>query len=287
MDVTATLLSISAVLVAQRAYLLLIAPLQVKRVHTTPIAAHIEEVDLLGEPFAMRQDILDTVAVLGQIGFGPPLYLRLRHGDHTQQIAYLVDRGQGDSATVSVVQHAAGYAVPNTFLIEFSRDFEGGVEVSTNTMEMPNVFRPDPRSVKNSFPGETDVRALYALHGQLALRHRPPGAAASLPPAGGEVAHLKAGIERSRQRQAQMGLLRLDRRTGVYRPTLWGAYEMSWKLLFPFRQIRMLLVHRRAAALRRSLTARPPDWQQSYPLAAWSRWRRQQLAQIEASLGKK
>ena len=197
MDVTTTLLSISAVLVAQRAYLLLIAPLQVKRVHTTPVAATVEEIDLLREPFAMRQDVLDAVAVLRQVGFEEPHYLRLRQGDLDCQIAHLVHRGQCDSATVSILQHPAGDAVPHTFLVEFSRTFADGVEVSTNTLETPNVFRPAPDSVRYVFPGESDVRALYALHCQLALRNQTSRVTATLPPSGGEVAHFKAGIEPS------------------------------------------------------------------------------------------
>ncbi len=57
------------------------------------------------------------------------------------------------------------------------------------------------------------------------------------------------------ERQVRFGRLRLDSASGVYRPTIIGAYLMTWGLLWPIKPIRMMLMKSREQATLRAFRA--------------------------------
>ena len=53
--------------------------------------------------------------------------------------------------------------------------------------------------------------------------------------------------------QVQAGRMRLDAAAGVYRPTLKGAYLMTWGLMWPMKAVRQWQMRNRSQALQREL----------------------------------
>src|SRR5262249_14692549 len=82
-----------------------------------------------------------------------------------------------------------------------------------------------------------------------------PGKTKDVPRPGAEEERLLDGIRREMADQVAPGILRLDETGTWYRPTLLGAFRMSWKLSFPVKQIIGAIKKHRARNLERSLMA--------------------------------
>lgn len=72
---------------------------------------------------------------------------------------------------------------------------------------------------------------------------------------GQEQERLLDGIRREMRDQLDTGILRLDPDGRYYRPTLFGAFSMTWKLVFPVKQIRAVIEEFAGRRLEKSLMA--------------------------------
>jgi hypothetical protein len=168
-------------------------------------------------------------------------------------IAYLIHRGNGDCGLVVMMATPTGVA---TQLVEFATRFVDQSSVTTGNSKTPGVYvRPRSKPVYH-FPWITDPIRLYQFHQQLILRDK-PGLAKDVPPPGTEAERLVDGMRREMRDQLAPKILRLDSSGNSYRPTLLGAFRMTWKLLFPVKQLRGMVKNSNAKRLERSLLLKP------------------------------
>jgi hypothetical protein len=164
-------------------------------------------------------------------------------------VAYLIHRRNGDCGLAVMMATPAGVAAQ---LVEFATRFVDQSSVTTGNSKTPSVFvRPRSKPVYR-FPWIQDPVRLYQLHQQLILRDK-AGLAKDVPPPGAEVERLLDGMRREMQDQLAPRILRLDASGNSYRPTLLGAFRMTWKLLFPMKQLLGMVKLSNAKRLEKSL----------------------------------
>ena len=141
-----------------------------------------------------------------------------------------------------------------TRYVEFVTRFRGGEleMVQTNNSTEVNAFAEVPESPTFRLPHVTDVARLANYHEQLVDRTAPgtPRSLAMLDEFGGDVVEylrVKA-FKEAYERQVETGYLRYDSGQDCYRPTLGGAYKMTWKNLWPIKPL--ILARTRAAGKR-------------------------------------
>ena len=102
----------------------------------------------------------------------------------------------------------------------------------------------------------TYVPLLYELHRRRVERLRAQRVLAFEPAIepGASIKWLRDLHDRTVQRQFAAGYYRHDEGAGVYRKTVKGTFLMTWKLLWPWKQIRLA---RHARKLRRELAQYP------------------------------
>ena len=166
----------------------------------------------------------------------------------TCTLAYLVHRGNGDSA----VAVAMVSPVKTVHMLEFATRFADQSSLAVGNNSTIGVYRRPKNKPVFHYPYIQDPRRLYALH-QGAIRLLRLGAAKDPPPPGREVERLVEGMQCEMSDQVPVGILRRDEQAGVYRPTLFGAFYMTWGLLPPFKQIKAALRRSRAEKMRRQV----------------------------------
>ena len=156
---------------------------------------------------------------------------------------YVHDRNS-DAALVTAIFGVSNVAPPmQARYVEFIAQFRGHdvTMIQTNDNREVSAFPDSPGEPTFRFPHVKDVQKLYALHQALVERHG--GGArkylAVLDEFRGDVAeYLQVRVLREAyERQVQNGFLRYDEARDCFVPTFTGAYRMTWKLLFPVKQL--------------------------------------------------
>jgi hypothetical protein len=157
----------------------------------------------------------------------------------------LVNRQTGDKAMVTA---ALGHGVTQiqTCYVEFSTRFETGEVFNTLNSSELNAFRPGPKTTRTQVPLLGDPHVLYELHRFVMSKHGAGGRKVLYEP--GEALDYLARFAfiKSYEQQVERGWLYYDEGGDCYRPTLKGAYLMTWGLLQPFKAFRKSALHRRA-----------------------------------------
>lgn len=209
-----------------------------------------------GDDYPLPEEARAYVAVadrdLAEAGFQ---YLGTLHmpnaTPHVEALLWLyVNRPAYDVAllTVLVVRSPAMNKVIRH--AEFIRSFDDEVHVQTNSSEEMGAFDPVPNEFVFRLPHVQDIRRLYRLHQLLAEEHRQRGWP-YLPLdrdfAGDIESFAVEAIDRSFRNQIGTGLLK--RTADGYRPTVRGAFVMTWRQLWPFKGIRRRRDERQEQAL--------------------------------------
>jgi hypothetical protein len=209
----------------------------------------------------LPDDVLDFLArqtvELTALGFEPAGCFSL-HGvmAGTAAVTYMamhMNRASGDSVgAFAIRQRTAAGSVMKNHYVEFSTDFSDGSSVETgNTSELGSFRFTEEKDVLY-FPHVRDVSRLHALHRARLAEHR--GAQEKvLPPPDGLGQDLVDGIVRDLERQVGFGDMYRDSPSGLYRPTVKGAYRMTWQLMPPMGWINRLRQRRRGRAEERRL----------------------------------
>lgn len=164
-------------------------------------------------------------------------------------LAYLVHRKNGDAGIAVVMETSAGIKAQT---VEFATRFFDQSSITTGNSRKPGVFiQPRTKPVYH-FPWIVNPARLYDIHQQLILRDK-LGIPKDPPEPGHEQERLLEGMRAEMKDQLERGILRLGASGAYYHPTLWGAYLMTWKLLFPVKQIRVAIKTSKAQRLERSL----------------------------------
>ena len=186
-------------------------------------------------------------------GFQIGAYLRQHEDTVTAYLALFVNHTAEDLALAGAwYGKVNGTDQLQTMHLEFSTDFVDGSEVSTNNNTQAGVFARVPQKQVLKFPSVREPRMLYRVHGEM-IRKFGQASKAALPAAGEEAAALSQGMVTEYEQQCKAGLLYLDHRTGTYRPTWKGAFLMTWRQLFPLKQLEQARAQHTARAILTSL----------------------------------
>jgi hypothetical protein len=159
---------------------------------------------------------------------------------------------QDATSAVAVAMHANAVGMmKSAYHVEFVTRFKSGLTIQTNNAQPLNAF-PTPPDVINSFlPSVYDPVQLYRIHQEM-VRRRGTGARAWRldDEFGGDVLmYMTVAIIEELEAACKAGLMRLDIPAAQYRPTVPGAFQMTYGELWPFKWLRM----RRRAQQERAL----------------------------------
>lgn len=247
------------VLVFGTAVLYLGGPLAIRFLLRQPAEPEFLPVAIDGLPGEVSGFLKRTAERLAPHGFASAATVAMQpQKNMTAIVTLFVNRPAGDAAAAIAVyaQMGAGAqvgdVVPKTH-VEFCTEFSDGGEICTNNSSELSALKKLSEKQIFQFPDVRGADLLYRIHCEMVRRHAPE-AQKSLPAPGQEVAHLRASWTKDLERQADVGYMQLDAAGGVYRPTLPGAFLMTWKLLPPVSWIRRLRMKREAGEILRLLS---------------------------------
>jgi len=156
---------------------------------------------------------------------------------------YVHEANRDTAMVTAVFGIVPGTPTLQTRYVEFISDFpehELRMIQTNNNLEV-GAFPDMPDAPTFRFPHVVDVERLYRLHREL-VDHHARTAAKSLPVLdrfhGDVTDYMRTKVIReSYERQVETGYLRYDRDRDCFRPTVSGAYKMTWKLMWPAKPL--------------------------------------------------
>lgn len=235
-------------------------PLLIKFSQKAKARARFEPLEHSDIPAVLSDYVYSTANALRQDGFTSEAYLCLP--DQVPNVkAYLImltNRAMGDKAMVTVLMQCPPGQTPQlgTRYVEFSTRFQSGKSVDTLNSSTLSSFKLLPGETKTYLPKVQDPHLLYRIHRHVIAKFAgiEPGDAPEVYPEGGALPYLTDVMEKGYEEQAALGLFYRERRASgdLFRPTWYGAFYMTWGLLFPFAQLRRMQLDRRADEVMRS-----------------------------------
>jgi hypothetical protein len=185
---------------------------------------------------------------LHDMGFREPTLVHLPDSmpNVTSYLVMLVNRRTGDKAMVTVI---IGHGIERrqTSYVEFSTRFESGEVFNTLNSSELSAFPPGPNTVRTQVPDLRDPQDLYELH-RFVMDRDGAGGPKVLYERGEALDYLQRfAFTRVYKQQVKRGWLFYDEGADCYRPTLRGAYLMTWGLMQPMKAFRNSALRRRAA----------------------------------------
>ena len=187
------------------------------------------------------------------------------HVKHVTTRAILLQRPEtGELALAVAAFSAARPARVVASYVELPTRLGDGRSVTINNNPRVGVFTPGSKRVVVQLPDIRDPVRLYRI--KQAYLQRRFGQSTIIPfdhqddPA----RFLAEAMVRELTEQVEAGTWQRDEVTHTFRPTFSGAWQMTWRLLPPFRAIRMARLRRRAATLLQELGMAGPD---AHPIA--------------------
>ncbi len=263
-------------------FMYLAAPIGVRFSQRMTAHPKFEPMDWNRVPPEAQRYLAENGQALMALGFHPVAYL-FGTGLTANVLPLLVisiNRQTGDKAMTSVFYVGNGGVMTlKVRLVEFTAWYADGSSLDTNNNSSLGSFASDSSHPVYRFPTVTDLPRLYALHQRLThiredtlrgdwppavtpswFTHREnvPGTMKVLPRPGEEVEDLVEVVIAGYERQRRAGRLYHDAAAGAYRPTLRGAYLMTWGLLWPVTTLRRAAKRRQAASLLHALDSRVP-----------------------------
>ena len=192
-------------------------------------------------PSAVLTFLLNSTDALEARGFEPEAYLSLPNQMENVRVflVLLVDRERGDKAAVTAILARQAFGEQVTSYVEFSTRFASGKLVDTMNSPVIGSFERLPHETKTAFANLKDLALLHNLHRHIIadVAKIAPEDAPVVYERGRAVEYFGEVMVRGYDEQVEAGVLRLDEGAGVYRPTLAGAYKMTWRALFPLKWI--------------------------------------------------
>jgi len=171
--------------------------------------------------------------------------------------AYAHPRNRDTASANFVIQNVAAGGRPlKATAVAFTTDFEGGRMFGTSNSPDPSPFTRDSSLVcERVVPAERDLGRAYRVHG-LAAEDFGRGYPKRLPGPGNEINAIRETLRKQMEARVETGYFTRDTLTESYRPTLSGAFLMTWALLWPWKQIRIANARRWARSI---LASAPPE----------------------------
>ncbi len=198
----------------------------------------------------ISQFLMDKTNDLYELGFDEPTLIHMPSpvAGVKGYLIMLVNRPAGDKVMVTVLVGEAALAI-QTWYVEFSTRYVTNQCVDTLNSSELSAFVQGPENIRSQVPSVTDVGELYRLH-QYRMKTSGISAKKMLYEPGQAIAYLKEyAIKKSYDEQVTKGWLRCDAAENCYRPTIKGAYLMTWGLLYPMKYFRMMTMKRREVEL--------------------------------------
>jgi hypothetical protein len=228
-----------------------IAPIVIKFTQSLRVNPMMLEASVHELPAAASASLLEMTRVLGDIDFEALAYIRLpdQLPTVTGYLALWVNRRSGDIAT---------WTCANTILFtdmmpSFTTRFDDGYDIVTRSWKKLGVFPRHAREEKLNFPQVHDLRQLYTIHRLRVQRSTHTACGRLVPQEQDAIELVRRDTSREYEWLVEAGYHWLDARAERYRPTLKGAYLMTWKLLPPVKQVRQWLTRRNAARVLREI----------------------------------
>jgi hypothetical protein len=187
---------------------------------------------------------------LFEIGFDEPTLVRIPN-QAPQVNAYLImltNRQTGDSAMVTAIV-GEGIVRLQALYVEFSTRFDSGEEFNTHNAPELLPFPPAPMAVRTQVPSLTDPQELYRLHSFVMSKFSLAGKKVLYEPGQAMEYLVRFAFLESYNRQVKRGWFYYDQENDLYRPTLRGAYRITWGLMQPFKALRKMALNRRAKSI--------------------------------------
>jgi hypothetical protein len=224
------------------AYMHLVAPLFVLRQHAFPCEYRFPPADLAATLAEATESFRETCRAFADLGYSPVATSRLDNSNSST--AFVLFRQPADPciATAMLGRSALGTQV----VVEFAQLYRDGSCLSLSNNPYPPLF---PRlRIKVAY----QLAGTFSL-GELLERFRRLRERCGLQdpvkvPEGGELACLERFMNAEAAALRERGLYAAGCENGFRRLTLKGAYVLSWKLLWPWKPLRVWLARRRALA---------------------------------------
>jgi hypothetical protein len=132
--------------------------------------------------------------------------------------------------------------------VEFTSKFENDFSIDTNNGPEPGIFGSMPSRKVEKLPGARNSQEIYGVHRHLVglyPRLKRINSTLDEDPA----KYLKEMLIKGYSLQVPRGYLKLDEAKHCFRPTVKGAFLMTWRLLWPVKPIRKWALRRRARHL--------------------------------------
>lgn len=207
-------------------------------------------------PIKVRDYFMTASTRIQGLDFDEPAFIHLSYLVPNVSVDFTIhpDSRRGDMAGTFVVwKEETGDKELAVQYVEFSTRFNNGRAVITNNNSQLAAYPEIPEKAVYSFPDVTDPQKLYRLHCLLLDREQGQAGKATPPHRDRIIEHMNEYFRKEGERKVEMGLLYVDRERDAYRPTIKGAYLMTWSLLWPVTSIRRALINRRARLLTREL----------------------------------
>src|SRR6266536_1399922 len=190
--------------------------------------------------------------------------VRVRAGAFTMTTRVVIlQHPDGETATIAMVYSAkTGTALP---MVEFTAELPDGRIFDVNNSVAVPVFAPRPGHEVYRFSQVRDPLRLHKIF-QVLLRRQFGSTALRQRDVTADPARFLADIMDAEYRgQMEAGYYRFDEKARRWRPTLRGAFLMTWKMFPPFKQIAKASVRSRADHILREIAMEGRD---ARPVAA-------------------
>jgi hypothetical protein len=177
-------------------------------------------------------------------------------------LVYVVNRNERDSAIVVAIHADPPGMMPFTQMhVEFVTRYRGGRLVQTGNAQALSSFPPPADAVNSYLPSIQDPRRLYQIHRALTKLHGSGEKILRMDDqfGGDAVRYMQSALIEELDSACQAGYMRLDAPASIYRPTIKGAYLMTWQELWPFKGFRLARRKRRERKLLEDLAFQVPE----------------------------
>lgn len=127
--------------------------------------------------------------------------------------------------------------VQTLIYVEVSQHFEDDTTIDVLNASMDSVFPPSPKKVTFPFPDIKSVSELVFITEKIIASYLSPKTPTTLPK-GRELETIADYLNKEQDELIKKGYLQKDAKDGLREMTLKGAYLLTWKLLWPVKQIR-------------------------------------------------
>jgi hypothetical protein len=232
-------------------FLYIVGPILIYFVQKIPAKPQFQVIGPETLPPEIVGKIVQAWASLEPAGFTLIAYLSLpNHMPNVYPIlAYCINWKTGDTAAVTAVYASQeGVYRLKVSYVEFNAHYDDGSGLDTSNNGGLSSFAPNPSCPNFRFRKINDIGYLYQLHRALVQRYYGERKMV-LPVRGEEIEFLSHNVALSCEGQTNLGLLKFDAGASVYRPTVRGAFYMTWAILWPMNAIRKMGRDRQAESL--------------------------------------